>query len=92
MQPNSAAVKSAHHQAARSLYNTGPDAAAAEKALASIALLPAQELSLRDELSMHLSSLPYALTVHKRSPEDLLVYLQRVNIPRHAGSLLPDGN
>ena len=79
------------HAAAASLYQTGLNAAA-NTALASISQQNRQRRAqLRDELTTHLLTLPYGRNLGNCTPEDLLVYLQMVYLPHHAGSVLPDG-
>ena len=66
--------------------------AATEEALASVNEQNRRRRNqLRDDLSSHLASLPYGRTLDNCAPEDLLVYLQMIYIPRHANSLLPNG-
>ena len=78
-------------EAAAFMYDTGLDAAA-DKALASVSEQNRQRRNqLRDELNSHLASLPYGRNLDNCTPKDLLVYLQMIYIPRHAGSLLPNG-
>ena len=77
--------------AAAELYDSGLDAAAAT-AMASITPQNRQRRSqLQQELNQHLQSLPYGRTLANCTPEDLLVYMQKVYLPRHAGSMLPSG-
>ena len=79
------------HADAASLYQEGLHAAA-DTALASISQQNRQRRGqLRDELHNHLATLPYGKHLGNCTPEDLLVYMQMVYIPRHAGSILPNG-
>lgn len=78
-------------ESAATLYHAGLDAAAG-KAMASISPQNRQRRSqVRDELSQHLAALPYGLGLANCSPEDLLVFMEMIYLPRHAGSILPDG-
>ena len=77
--------------AAASMYHDGLDVAA-RKALASVSPQNRhRRQALQAELSTHLCRLPYGRGLHNCTPEDLLVYLQMVYVPRHAGSILPSG-
>ena len=44
------------------------------------------------ELAAFLASMPYNRTLLDCTPEDLLVFMQMIYIPRHAGSVLPNGS
>ena len=77
--------------AALSIYQQGLQQAACT-AKASIS---AQNQQSRDQLAAELLSFlharPYGRTLLDCIPEDLLVYIQIVYLPLHAGSVLPDG-
>ena len=79
------------HAQAQAMYNSGLDAAAA-KAKASVSCQNQQRrFQLRAELSSFLASTPYGKNLQNCNPVDLLVYLEEVYIPQHAGSQLENG-
>lgn len=91
MQPITPTLQPLSPAAAAHLYHCGLDAAA-NTAMAGINSQNRQRRGqLQQELSQHLHSLPYGTTMANCSPEDLLVFMQAVYIPRHAGTILPDG-
>lgn len=90
-QPSSQAPAQLTFAAAADLYHSGLDAAATT-AMASISPQNRQRrASLQQELSLHLQTLPYSKSLLNCTPEDLLVYMQTVYLPCHAGSMLPSG-
>ena len=79
------------HAQARAIYNAGLDAAAAKAKASVSAQNPKRRSQLRAEVSSFLAAMPYGRTLQTCTPEYLLVYLEQVYIPQHAGSQLPDG-
>ena len=83
------AVPAFSNEEAQQIYNAGLDAAA-NVAQASISQQNRQRRQqLMQERSAFLSAMPYGHSVKDCMLEDLLVYLQQVYIPCHAGSVLP---
>ena len=77
---------------AEAAYNAGLNAAAARAQHSVSAQNRKRRDQLRSELSSFLAALPYGRTLQTCTPEDLLVYLELVYIPNHAGSQLTDGS
>ena len=76
---------------AEALFTAGLDAAAI-KAMASITPENRQRRTqLAQELSQFLQMLPHQPSLTHCSPEELLVYLEQQYIPRHAGTILANG-
>ena len=77
--------------AAYSIYSSGLDAATA-KSLASVSpQIRSCREQLRSEVLSFLAAMPYGHTLQTCTPFDLLVFLEEVYIPNHAGSQLPNG-
>ena len=79
------------HAQAWAINNAGLDAVAAKAKASVSAQNQTRRSQLGAEISSFLAAMPCGGTLQTCTPEDLLVYLEQVYIPQHAGSQLPDG-
>ena len=74
--------------AAETCYNAGLDSVAAKAQASITAQNRACRQQIMQELEAFFAVMPYQLSLQTCNPTDLLVFMERWYVPRHAGSLV----